>query len=110
MTVVRETFHQQVRQNKVRSILLMGAVVVILAVLSGFVGFYFGSTPVESRIFLARVLPIPKMYVKATSPRLSFGRSTPAIRATRVSSSCRRQAALLGGLAASNLASACAAG
>jgi heat shock protein HtpX len=52
MTVVRETFHQQVRQNKVRSVLLMAAVVVILAILSWFVGFFFVTDPVDALFFL----------------------------------------------------------
>jgi hypothetical protein len=34
-----------------------------------------------SRILSDEGLPIPKIYVRAISTRLSFGRSTPAIRA-----------------------------
>lgn len=45
MTLVRETFHQQIRQNKVRSILLMAIVVAIFVVLSWFMGFYFAGDP-----------------------------------------------------------------
>src|SRR5689334_11983576 len=41
-----------------------------------------GFTPVIWRIFRAEAGPIPKMYVSATTTRLSAGRSTPAIRAT----------------------------
>src|SRR5262245_14320484 len=41
-------------------------------------------TPVIETILRADVGPIPKMYVSATTTRLSAGRSTPAIRATNV--------------------------
>ena len=47
MTLVRETFHQQIRQNKVRSILLMAAVIAIFAILFWFLGFYFVADPVN---------------------------------------------------------------
>src|SRR5690606_1818110 len=40
-----------------------------------------GSTPVAASVSRARVLPTPKMYVSATSVRLSRGRSTPTSRA-----------------------------
>ena len=52
MTVVRETFYQQIRQNKVRSVLLMLAIVVILGVLGYFVGFFFVSDPAGAIIFI----------------------------------------------------------
>jgi heat shock protein HtpX len=52
MTVVRETFHQQIRQNKVRSILLMAVVVAIFAVLAWFFGFYLAGDPVNAVWFV----------------------------------------------------------
>jgi len=52
MTVVRETFHQQIRQNKVRSVLLMLAIVAILGVLGYFVGFFFMEDPAGAVFFV----------------------------------------------------------
>jgi len=52
MTLVRETFHQQIRQNKVRSFLLMAIVVVIFAVLAWFFGFYLVADPVNAIWFV----------------------------------------------------------
>jgi heat shock protein HtpX len=52
MTLVRETFHAQIRQNKVRSILLMGVVVALFAVLSWFLGFYLAADPVNAIWFV----------------------------------------------------------
>jgi heat shock protein HtpX len=52
MTVLRETFHQQIRQNKVRSLLLMAAIVLILVVLGYFVGAFFTGDPVSALIFV----------------------------------------------------------
>jgi heat shock protein HtpX len=52
MTVARQTFHQQIRQNKLRSILLVAIVVAVLAALSWFVGFYFVVDPVDAILFV----------------------------------------------------------
>jgi heat shock protein HtpX len=52
MTVVRQTFHDQIRQNKVRSVLLMAVVVVIFAVLAWFFGFYLAGDPVNAIWFV----------------------------------------------------------
>ena len=52
MTLVRETFHQQIRQNKVRSLLLMAVVVVIFAVLAWFMGFWFVGDPANAIFFV----------------------------------------------------------
>jgi heat shock protein HtpX len=52
MTLVRETFHQQIRQNKTRSLLLMAAVVVIFAVLSWFIGFGLAGDPANAIFFV----------------------------------------------------------
>ena len=52
MTVVRETFHQQIRQNKRRSLLLMGIVVVIFAALAWFFGFYLAGDPTSAIWFV----------------------------------------------------------
>jgi len=41
--------------------------------------FLFSSTPAFSNITLARLLPIPKIYVNAITPLFCFGISTPAI-------------------------------
>lgn len=52
MTVARQTFHQQIRQNKVRSALLVAVIVIILAVLGYFVGFFFTGDPAGALIFV----------------------------------------------------------
>ena len=52
MTIARQTFHQQIRQNKIRSILLVGAIVVILAMLGYFVGIFFTGDPAGAFIFV----------------------------------------------------------
>jgi heat shock protein HtpX len=52
MTVVRETFHKQIRQNKTRSILLMLVIVAILGALGYFMGFYFAGDPARALIFV----------------------------------------------------------
>jgi heat shock protein HtpX len=52
MTLVRETFYQQIRQNKRRSVLLMITVVVILAVISWFFGFYLAGDPANAVWFM----------------------------------------------------------
>jgi heat shock protein HtpX len=52
MTVVRETFYKQIRQNKIRSILLMLVIVAILGALGYFMGFYFAGDPVSALIFV----------------------------------------------------------
>jgi len=68
MTVVRETFHQQIRQNKRRSILLMGAVVLLFGVLAWFFGFYLVGDPANAVWFvpiggiIAAVISIGALY------------------------------------------------
>ncbi len=52
MTVVRETFYKQIRQNKTRSILLMLVIVAILGALGYFMGFYFAGDPASALIFV----------------------------------------------------------
>jgi flagellar basal body-associated protein FliL len=52
MTVERETFHEQIRQNKIRSILLMLVIVAILGALGYFMGFYFAGDPASAIIFI----------------------------------------------------------
>jgi heat shock protein HtpX len=52
MTLVRETFHAQIRQNKVRSILLMGVVIALFAILAWFLGFYLAADPVNAIWFV----------------------------------------------------------
>ncbi len=52
MTVQRQTFHQQISQNKRRSILLMGAVVLLFAVLAWFFGFYLAGDPANAFWFV----------------------------------------------------------
>jgi heat shock protein HtpX len=53
MTVVRETFHQQIRQNKVRSIVLMVIIVAILGVLGGFMGYFVAGDAAGATFFVA---------------------------------------------------------
>lgn len=68
MTVVRQTFHQQIRQNKRRSILLMGAVVLLFGVLAWFFGYYLAGDPVDAFWFvpiggiIAAVISIGALY------------------------------------------------
>jgi heat shock protein HtpX len=52
MTVQRETFYQQIRQNKVRSILLVVVIAVILGVLGYFVGYFFSGDPAGAVFFV----------------------------------------------------------
>jgi len=52
MTVVRETFHQQIGQNKRRSLLLMAIVVLLFAVLAWFFGFYLAGDPANAFWFV----------------------------------------------------------
>jgi heat shock protein HtpX len=52
MTVVRETFYKQIRQNKIRSILLMLVIVAILGALGWFMGFYFAGDPAGALLFV----------------------------------------------------------
>lgn len=52
MTVVRETFHQQISQNKRRSILLMGIVVLLFCALAWFFGFYLVGDPANAVWFV----------------------------------------------------------
>ncbi len=52
MTLVRETFHQQIGQNKRRSVLLMAAVVVIFAALAWFIGFGIAGDPTAAVFFV----------------------------------------------------------
>ena len=52
MTLARETFHQQIRQNKTRSLLLMAIVVVIFAVLAWFIGFGLAGDPASAFWFV----------------------------------------------------------
>ena len=58
MTVQRETFYQQIRQNKLRSILLVLVIVALLGVLGYFAGYFFTGDPAGALIFvpLAMVL------------------------------------------------------
>lgn len=58
MTVVRETFYEQIRQNKIRSILLVVVIVAILSLMGYLVGYFFVGDPAGALIFvpLAMVL------------------------------------------------------
>jgi heat shock protein HtpX len=52
MTVQRETFYQQIRQNKVRSIVLVLIIAAILGILGYFVGYVFTGDPSGAVIFV----------------------------------------------------------
>ena len=52
MTVVRETFYEQIRQNKLRSILLVVVIVAILSLLGYFAGYFFIGDPAGALIFV----------------------------------------------------------
>ncbi len=68
MTVVHQTFHQQISQNKRRSILLMGVVVLLFCVLAWFFGFYLAGDPANAIWFvpiggiIAAVISIGALY------------------------------------------------
>lgn len=69
MTLVRETFHQQIRTNKRRSILLMLAIIVILGILSWFIGFAIAGDPANAIWFV----PIGGILAAALSIGAFFG-------------------------------------
>jgi heat shock protein HtpX len=52
MTVARETFHEQIRQNKRRSILLILAIVALLGALGYFAGFFFVNDVAGALVFV----------------------------------------------------------
>ncbi len=52
MTLARETFHEQIRSNKRRSILLVLAVAAIFILLSWFLGFYLAGDPANAVFFM----------------------------------------------------------
>jgi heat shock protein HtpX len=56
MTVQRETFYQQIRQNKVRSILLVLVIAAILGVLGYFVGYFFTGDAAGAVLFVPLAL------------------------------------------------------
>jgi heat shock protein HtpX len=68
MTVARETFYQQIRQNKLRSLLLVLLIVALLGLLGFFAGFFFTGEPTGALIFvplsmlLAGVLSVGAYY------------------------------------------------
>jgi heat shock protein HtpX len=52
MTLARETFYEQIRSNKRRSILLVLAVAAIFILLSWFIGFYLAGDPANAVFFM----------------------------------------------------------
>jgi len=52
MTVARQTFHEQIRQNKVRSILLVVVIMAILGALGWFMGYYFAGDVAGAFLFV----------------------------------------------------------
>jgi heat shock protein HtpX len=52
MTVVRQTFYQQIRQNKLRSIALVLVIVALLGALGYFVGLFFTGDPRSGLLFV----------------------------------------------------------
>jgi heat shock protein HtpX len=56
MTVQRETFYQQIRQNKTRSILLVLVIAALLGVLGYFAGYFFTGDPAGAAIFVPLAL------------------------------------------------------
>jgi heat shock protein HtpX len=86
MTLVRETFHQQIRQNKVRSVLLMAVVVTIFAVIAWFFGFYLVGDPANAIWFV----PIGGLIALGVSLGALYGGDSMVLglsRARRVSDS-----------------------
>jgi heat shock protein HtpX len=86
MTLVRETFHQQIRQNKVRSVLLMAVVVALFAVIAWFFGFYLVGDPANAIWFV----PIGGLIALGVSLGALYGGDSMVLglsRARRVSDS-----------------------
>ena len=52
MTAARQTFYQQIRQNKIRSLLLVAVIVVILAALGYFIGVFITEDPYSGVVFI----------------------------------------------------------
>ncbi len=69
MTLARQTFHDQIRSNKRRSLLLMLAIVVILGALSWFIGFAVAGDPTNAIWFV----PIGGLLAFALSIGAFFG-------------------------------------
>ena len=69
MTLVRETFYEQIRSNKRRSILLIAIVFVIFIVLSWFMGFYLAGDPADAVFFM----PIGGLIAAGLSLAAFFG-------------------------------------
>jgi len=69
MTLARETFHEQIRSNKRRSLLLIAAVFAIFVALSWFMGFYFAGDPANAVFFM----PIGGLVAAALSLGAFFG-------------------------------------
>jgi heat shock protein HtpX len=65
MTVVRETFHQQIRQNKRRSILLMAAIVALLGALGYFFGFFIVGDPATALFFVPLAMGLAALLAAA---------------------------------------------
>ena len=79
MTVARQTFYQQIRQNKVRSVLLMGTIVVLLGALGYFVGIFFTGDPTGAFIFV----PLAMGFAALLSAGAFFGGDSLVLGASR---------------------------
>jgi heat shock protein HtpX len=79
MTVVRETFYQQIRQNKLRSILLVLIIVALLGLLGYFAGYFFTGEPAGALIFV----PIAMLLAGLLSVGAYFGGDSLVLTASR---------------------------
>jgi heat shock protein HtpX len=79
MTVVRETFYQQIRQNKLRSIVLVLLIVGLLGVLGFFAGYLFTGEPSGALIFV----PISMLLAGVLSIGAFFGGDSVVLAASK---------------------------
>jgi heat shock protein HtpX len=79
MTVVRETFYQQIRQNKLRSALLVALIIGLLGVLGFFAGFLFVGDATGALIFV----PLSMLLAGVLSVGAYFGGDSLVLTASR---------------------------
>jgi heat shock protein HtpX len=78
MTVIRQTFHEQIRQNKLRSIALVLVLVAILGALGYFVGLFFTGDAASGLLFV----PIAMVLAALLSAGAFFSRDSLVLTAS----------------------------
>jgi heat shock protein HtpX len=79
MTVVRETFYQQIRQNKIRSLVLVLLIIALLGVLGFVAGYLFTGEPTGAIIFV----PIAMLLAAVLSVGAYFSGDSVVLAASR---------------------------